>query len=282
MVDPLIWLAFGAAVVAMLAVDLVVAGRTSGPVPSMRSAAWWSVGWTVVALAFAAVVLVWRGEGHASEYLTGFVLERSLSLDNLFVFAMLFGYLAVPEAAQRRVLFFGIVGAIVLRLAFILAGGALLDAFHWSIYLFGALLVITGIRMAAHSDDGPPRLLRRLAPSGNGSVLTALALVAVFDVIFAVDSIPAIFAVTRDTFTVFAANAFSLLGLASLYFLLAGMRERFRHLNKGLAFVLVFIGAKMLVSDLWHVPTELSLAVIIVAITASVLASPRRPVASGT
>jgi tellurite resistance protein TerC len=282
MVDPLIWLAFGAAVVAMLAVDLVVAGRTSGAVPSMRSAAWWSVGWTAVALAFAAVVLVWRGEGHASEYLTGFVLERSLSLDNLFVFAMLFGYLAVPEAAQRRVLFFGIVGAIVLRLAFILAGGALLDAFHWSIYVFGALLVLTGIRMGLHSDDeGPPRLLRRIAPSGSGSMLLAFALVAMFDVIFAVDSIPAIFAVTRDTFTVFAANAFSLLGLASLYFLLAGMRERFRHLNKGLAFVLVFIGAKMLVTDLWHVPTELSLAVILVAIGASVLASRRRPVASG-
>jgi tellurite resistance protein TerC len=281
MVDPLIWLAFGAAIVAMLAVDLVVAGRTSGRVPSMRSAAWWSVGWTVVALAFAAVVLVWRGEGHASEYLTGFVLERSLSLDNLFVFAMLFGYLAVPQAEQRKVLFFGIVGAIVLRLAFILAGGALLDAFHWSIYLFGALLVVTGIRMALHSDEEVPRLLRRLAPSGSGSLMAAFALVAIFDVVFAVDSIPAIFAVTRDTFTVFAANAFSLLGLASLYFLLAGMRERFRHLNKGLAFVLVFIGLKMLVSDLWHVPTELSLAVIIVSITASVLASPRRRVASG-
>jgi tellurite resistance protein TerC len=194
---------------------------------------------------------------------------------------MLFGYLAVPEAEQRKVLFFGIVGAIVLRLVFILAGGALLDAFHWSIYLFGALLVATGIRMGMHSDEGPPRLLRRLAPSGGGSMLLAFSLVAMFDVIFAVDSIPAIFAVTRDTFTVFAANAFSLLGLASLYFLLAGMRERFRHLNKGLAFVLVFIGAKMLVTDLWHVPTELSLAVIIVAISASVLASRRRPVPSG-
>src|ERR687883_1853617 len=154
MVDPLIWFAFGAAVVAMLAIDLVVAGRTSGPVPSMRSAAWWSVGWTVVALAFAVLVLVWRGEEHASEYLTGFILERSLSLDNLFVFAMLFGYLAVPEAAQRKVLFYGIVGAIVLRLIFILAGGALLDAVHWSIYLFGALLIVTGVRMARHGDEG--------------------------------------------------------------------------------------------------------------------------------
>jgi tellurite resistance protein TerC len=299
MVDPFLWLAFGAAVLAMLAVDLVAAGRTAGAVPSMRSAAWWSVGWTVVALAFALVLWPWRGPTAATEYLTGFVLERSLSLDNLFVFAMLFSYLAVPRLAQRRVLFFGIAGAIVLRLAFILAGGALLDAVHWSIYLFGALLVATGVRMARHGDeeihpDRNPvlRLLRRTVPSTpdyDGDrvftrrggrrlatpLLAALVLVATFDVVFAVDSIPAIFAVTRDTFTVFAANAFSLLGLASLYFLLEGMRERFRHLNKGLAAVLVFIGAKMLATDLWHVPTELSLAVIVIALTASVLAGPR-------
>lgn len=301
MVDPLIWLAFGAAVVAMLALDLVVAGRSAGPVPSMRSAAWWSVGWTVVALAFALVLLPWRGATATSEYLTGFVLERSLSLDNLFVFAMLFGYLAVPKLAQRKVLFYGIVGAIVLRLVFVLAGGALLDAVHWSIYLFGALLVGTGIRMGLHGDeeihpDRNPvlRLLDRMVPStteyhgdrvvvreGGRRVATpllaALALVATFDVVFAVDSIPAIFAITRDTFTVFAANAFSLLGLASLYFLLEGMRDRFRHLNKGLAVVLVFIGLKMLASDLWHVPTELSLGVIIAAIGASMLASRGAP-----
>lgn len=277
MVDPLIWLAFGAAVMAMLATDLVVAGRSAGPVPSMRSAAWWSAGWTAVALAFALVVLAWRGEQHASEYLTGFVLERSLSLDNLFVFAMLFGYLAVPAPEQRRVLFFGIVGAIALRLIFILAGGALLDAFHWSIYVFGALLIATGVRMGLHGDEeiGDSRVLqtvRRIAPGA----AAPLILVAVFDLIFAVDSIPAIFAVTRDTFTVFAANAFSLLGLASLYFLLAGMRERFRHLNRGLAVVLVFIGVKMTITDLWHVPTELSLAVIVLCLGASMLASPRR------
>ena len=301
MVDPVIWLAFGAAVVVMLAVDLVVAGRSAGPVPSMRAAAWWSVGWTAVALAFTLILIPWRGGTAASEYLTGFVLERSLSLDNLFVFAMLFGYLAVPKLAQRKVLFYGIVGAIVLRLVFILAGSALLDAVHWSIYLFGALLVVTGLRMARHGDqeihpDRNPvlKLLRRTVPSTSEyhgdkvvvreggrrlatPLLAALALVATFDVVFAVDSIPAIFAVTRDTFTVFAANAFSLLGLASLYFLLEGMRDRFRHLNKGLAFVLVFIGVKMLVTDLWHVPTELSLAVIVAAIGASVLASPRTP-----
>ena len=277
MVDPLIWLVFGAAIVLMLAIDLVVAGRTSGRVPSMRASTWWSLGWTAVALAFAVIMLVWRGGEAASEYLTGFILERSLSLDNVFVFAVLFSLLAVPPAEQRRVLFWGIIGAIVLRLIFILAGGALLDAFHWTIYVFGALLIATGIRMAVHDDDDLSHsrvvnAVKRVAPGTSA----ALLLVAIFDVIFAVDSIPAIFAVTRDTFTVFAANAFSLLGLASLYFLLQGMRERFRHLNKGLAVVLVYIGVKMSLSDVWHVPIELSLAFILIAITASVVASPRR------
>ena len=281
MVEPWIWLLFGAAIVAMLAVDLVVAGRSAGPVPSLRASAWWSAAWTAVALLFTLVMLVWRGGEAGSEYLTGFVLERSLSLDNVFVFAMLFALLAVPAGDRRRVLFWGIVGAIVLRLVFILAGGALLDAFHWTIYVFGALLVATGVRMARHGDEDLShsrvlRVVRRYAPGSSA----ALLLVAIFDVIFAVDSIPAIFAVTRDTFTVFAANAFSLLGLASLYFLLEGMRERFRHLNKGLAVVLVLIGVKMLITDLWHVPTELSLAVIVAAIGASIAASPRRRAAA--
>jgi tellurite resistance protein TerC len=299
MVDPLIWLAFSVAIVAMLALDVVLERRTAGAVPSLRASAGWSAAWTLVAFAFALVVLAWRGGSHAEQYLTGFVLERSLSLDNLFVFAMLFGYFAVPTEAQRKVLFFGIVGAIVLRAGFILAGGALLDAFHWTIYLFGAVLVVTGIRMAAHDagevhpDSNPVlRLVRRAVPMtsdydgeriftrvGGRRVATplfaALILVATFDVMFAVDSIPAIFAVTRDTFTVFAANAFSLLGMMSLYFLLAGMADRFRYLNRGLSFVLVFIGVKMLVSDVWHVPTALSLAVIVAAIGVSVLASRR-------
>ena len=153
MVDPLIWLAFGAAIIAMLTLDLVLERRTAGPSRRCAPRAIWSVVWTLVALAFALVLLPWRGGTAASEYLTGFVLERSLSLDNLFVFAMLFSYLAVPAKAQRKVLFFGIIGAIVLRLIFILAGGALLDAVHWSIYLFGVLLIATGIRMALHGDE---------------------------------------------------------------------------------------------------------------------------------
>jgi tellurite resistance protein TerC len=299
-VEPWIWLVFSLAIVAMLALDLVAEGRTAGSTPSIRASTAWSIGWTAVALAFAVVVLLWRGGGHAEEYLTGFVLERSLSLDNLFVFAMLFGYFAVPAPAQRKVLFFGIVGAIVLRAGFILAGGWLLDAFHWTLYAFGVLLIVTGVRMATHdSHETDPstnpvlRLVRRLVPMTEDydrervfvrrdgrrmatPLFAALVLVATFDVMFAIDSIPAIFAVTRDTFTVFAANAFSLLGMMSLYFLLAGMADRFRYLNLGLAVVLVFIGVKMLITDLWHVPTALSLGVIVASLGISVLASLRR------
>jgi tellurite resistance protein TerC len=300
-VSPLVWVAFSAAIVVMLALDLVLENRQAR---TLRHSITWSVAWTLVALAFSVVYLVWRGGEHAGEYLTGFVLERSLSLDNLFVFAMLFGYFAVPEPAQRKVLFFGIVGAIVLRAGFILAGGALLEAFHWTLYVFGALLVLTGIRMATHDagDVDPSRNpvlrgVRRLVPMTEDydrdriftrrdgrrmatPLFAALILVATFDVIFAVDSIPAIFGVTQDTFTVFAANAFSLLGMMSLYFVLAGMADRFRYLHHGLAFVLVFIGAKMLLTDIWHVPTALSLGVIVAALTVSVLASRRAEVAT--
>jgi TerC family integral membrane protein len=207
----------------------------------------------------------------------------------------------VPPEAQRRVLIFGIAGAIVLRAIFILAGAAMLDAFHWTIYLFGALLLVTGIRMATHDDaeihpERNPvlRLVRRLVPmtprydgdrvlTHDGGrrvatpVLAALLLVATFDVVFAVDSIPAIFAITRDTFIVLAANAFSLMGLVSLYFLLAGMVQRFRYLNVGLAVILVFVGAKMLLSDVVHVPTPVSLGVIALSLGGAVLASRRAP-----
>ena len=300
MVDPWIWMVFSAAIVAMLLIDLVVENRTAGSHPPLRVSAAWNVLWTGVALAFAIIVLIWRGGDHAQEYLTGFVLERSLSLDNLFVFAMLFSYFAVPLPAQRKVLFWGIIGAIVLRAIFILAGGWLLEAFHWTVYVFGLLHVVTGIRMATHEpgEVHPERnpvlkLVRRVVPSTpdyhgerifvrrNGRrmatpLFAALVLVAAFDVMFAIDSIPAIFAVTRDTFTVFAANAFALVGLMSLYFLLAGMADRFRYVNLGLSFVLVFIGIKMLIADVWHVPTTLSLGVIVASLAISIAASLRQ------
>ena len=290
------WAAFGGFVVALLAVDLLAFGGRGEQVP-MRRAVAWSVGWTLLGVGFAGFLWWWQGRTPAGEYLAGFLIEKSLSVDNLFVFALIFGYFAVPAAHQRRVLYWGIVGAIVLRALFILAGAALLDAFHFVIYVFGAFLVVTGIRMARHRDvefhpERNPvlRLLRRVLPmtrdyrgdrllARDGArrmatpLLAALVLVATFDVVFAVDSIPAIFAVTRETFVVLAANAFSLLGLGALYFVLAGMIERFRFLNLGLAGVLVFVGLKMTLADVVHLPVHVSLAAIVAALGASVAAS---------
>jgi tellurite resistance protein TerC len=291
-----IWALFCAVIVVLLLVDLLVAGRTKG-VPPFRQSIAWSIFWTILAIAFTGVLLVLENGTAASEYITGYLIERSLSLDNLFVFALLFTFFAVPDTAQRKVLFWGIIGAIVLRAAFIFAGAALLDAFHWMIYVFGALLVFTGIRMATHDQEeihperNPVlRLVRRLVPLSNEydgdkivtridgkrlatPLLAALIMVATFDVVFAIDSIPAIFAITRDTFVVFAANAFSLLGLMSLYFLLAGLIQKFRYLHYGLAAILVWVGAKMLISDVWHVPIGLSLAVIAVCLAVAITVS---------
>jgi tellurite resistance protein TerC len=291
-----VWGVFCLSIVAFLALDLVVLGRSGGR-PSFRHAAVWSVWWTCLGLAFGGVLSVWGGSAPAGEYLAGFVVEKSLSIDNLFVFTLIFAALAVPSELQVRVLLFGIAGAIVLRAVFIFAGATLLDAAHWSLYLFGVFLVVTGVRMAIHGDpDIDPeqavalRLLRRLMPVSDryhgsrlfarvrGSrtatpMLVALVLVATFDVVFAVDSIPAVFAITRDTFIVFAANAFSLLGLASLFFLLAGLIERFIYLKYGLAAILVLVGTKMLLTDVYKIPIWASLSAILVTLGVSVLIS---------
>jgi tellurite resistance protein TerC len=295
------WLAFGAFVAAMLLVDLFGFGRHGEPIPLVRAAAW-SVAWTLLGLGFGGFLWVWQGREPAGEYLAGFLIEKSLSIDNLFVFALVFAYFGVPPAFQRRALFWGIVGAIVLRGLFILAGAALLNAFHFTVYVFGAFLVVTGIRLARHRDVAihPERnpvlkLIRRVLPMTSvyhgdrllarehgrlaaTPMVAALGLIATFDVVFAVDSIPAIFAVTRDTFIVYAANAFSLLGLAALYFVLVGMIDRFRYLNLGLAAVLVFVGLKMSLADIYEIPVHLSLAFILAALAASVgLSFVRRP-----
>jgi TerC family integral membrane protein len=295
------WVAFAGFVAAMLLVDLLAFGRRGEPI-ALRRAVGWSIGWTFLGLAFAAFLWLWQGRQFAGEYLAGFLIEKSLSIDNLFVFALIFAYFGVPPALQRRALFWGIVGAIFLRGIFILAGAALLDAFHYTIYLFGGFLVVTGIRFARHrtAEIRPERnpllkLMQRVLPMSNtyqqdrflvrerGSLvatpmLAALALIAAFDVVFAVDSIPAIFAVTRDTFIVYAANAFSLLGLAALYFVLAGMIERFRFLNLGLAAVLVFVGLKMTLADVYEIPVVTSLVFIVVALATAVALSLARPV----
>jgi tellurite resistance protein TerC len=298
--DLWMWAAFGAFVVAMLLVDLVAFGRRAEAIP-LRRAALWSVGWSALGLAFAAFLWWWQGRRFAEEYLAGFLIEKSLSIDNLFVFALVFAYFAIPAAYQRRVIYWGIVGAIVLRGLFILAGVALLEAFHYTVYAFGVFLVFTGVRMARrptieiHPERNPAlRLLARAVPVTRGHhgdrftvhergrrkatpLLATLVLVATFDVVFAVDSIPAIFAVTRETFIVYAANAFSLLGLAALYFVLVGMLGRFRYLHIGLAFVLVFVGAKMTLADVFEPPVYVSLLVVVVTLAVSIGASLLRP-----
>jgi len=272
------WIAVIAFVAAALLVDLRVAGRRT---PSLRSAAAWSVAWIVIGVAFAGVLLVLDGGQAASEYLAGFAVEKSLSLDNLFVFAVLFGFFAVPADERRRVLVYGIAGAIALRALFIVVGVTALEAFHPTTYVLGALLGLTAWKIARggtgdHIDPEKTlamRALRRVFPRGLTPVRAAMVMVAAFDVIFAIDSIPAVLAITRDGFLVFAANAFSLLGMVSLFFVLEGLLGRFRFLHLGLAAILAYVAAKLLLVDVWHPPTGLSLAVVLGLIGAAALAS---------
>jgi len=307
----LAWIALAAFMAAALALDLRGHGGRTMPT---RTALGWSLAWTAIGVAFALVVLLIEDGAAASEYLAGFLIEKSLSLDNLFVFAILFAFFKVPDHLRLKVLVWGIGGAIVLRTAFILVGAAALDAFHATTYVLGALLLATAVRIARQTDEQidpdhtlAMRALRRTVPlsqeydgermftreggteAGGAAVggtrgaaggrlvatplLAALVMVAAFDVMFAIDSIPAIFAITRDTFVVFAANAFSLLGMVSLYFLLDGMLDRFRYLNVGLAAILAFVAAKLLLVDVWHPPITLSLGVIVAALAAAALAS---------
>jgi len=291
----LAWIALAAFVALALALDL--RGHGGKPMPT-RTALGWSLVWTAIGVAFALVVLLIDDGPAASEYLAGFLIEKSLSLDNLFVFAILFGFFKVPAAQRLKVLVWGIAGAIVLRTAFILVGAAALDAFHATTYVLGALLALTAVKIARQTDEHVDpdrtlamRALRRVVPLSTEydgerlltrtpvgkrvatPLLAALAMVAAFDVMFAIDSIPAIFAITRDTFVVFAANAFSLLGMVSLYFLLDGMLDRFRYLNVGLAAILGFVAAKLLLVDVWHPPIALSLGAIVLALTGAAAAS---------
>jgi tellurite resistance protein TerC len=294
--SPALWASFIAFVVAMLAVDLGVFHRKAHAV-GFREAAGWSVVWIALALLFN--LWVWRAFGpeHGLEFLTGYLVEKSLSVDNVFVFLVVFSSLAIPAAYQHRVLFWGILGALVLRAGMIFAGSALLERFHGLIYAFGAFLVFTGVKLFLHRHDTPHpenglvmRLARRWIPSTarlhgprfvaveDGRrvatpLLFALLLVEVTDVVFAVDSIPAIFAITRDPFIVFTSNIFAILGLRSLFFLLAGLVDRFRYLKVGLSAVLVFVGAKMAAVDVLEVPPAVSLATIASLLGLSVAAS---------
>jgi tellurite resistance protein TerC len=298
-----LWALLAVLIAAMLALDLLVFARRG--VPSLRASAAWSVGWLAVALAFGAGLWAWKGSGPGAEYLAGYLLERSLSLDNVFVFAVILGYFAVPLPVQAKVLSWGIMLALALRLVFILLGAALLDAAHVTFYAFGVLLLYTAWKLARHDGEqvepeGNPalRALRRIVPmsrdyhgdrlvvrSGRRRMATPLlavfVVVATTDVVFAVDSVPAIFAVTQAPFVVFAANAFAMLGLRALYFLLAGMMDRFAYLSYGLSAILAFIGVKMLLIDVWHPPIWISLAVIAGVLAATAALSLRAPAPAG-
>ena len=298
------WIAFNAFVLAMLALDLGVFHRKAHAV-SMREAGIWSAVWVALALAFnAGLYFVWGAEP-ALQFLTGYLIEKSLSVDNVFVFVMLFSFFAVPAQYQHRILFWGILGALVMRAAFIFAGAYVLQEFHWVIYVFGAILVLTGIKMARKVDAYDPsrnpvlRLAQRvlpLTPHFHGQkfwtrvaegklvatpLFLVLLLVEVTDLVFAIDSIPAIFAVTGEPFLVYTANVFAILGLRSMYFLLAGVVHRFVYLKYGLAAVLVFVGAKMMLTDVYKVPITASLLIIALVIAGSIILSLRRPPTSG-
>jgi tellurite resistance protein TerC len=300
------WIGFNVVVLAILALDLGVLHRRSEKV-SLREAATWSAVWVALSLCFAFAIYLKMGKQSGLEFLTGYLIEYALSVDNIFVFVLIFSYFNVPEKYQHRVLFWGIIGALVLRGVMIVAGSALVTRFSWTLYIFGAFLLLTGIRMALQKDtaaynperDPVLRLSRRLLPvtseySGDsffvhtrdkdgkrGLAATPLFIVLLIvdttDVIFATDSIPAIFAVTRDPFIVYTSNICAVLGLRALYFLLASVVDKFVYLKLGLSIVLIFIGAKMLLESFIHIPIIGSLGVVAAVLGASILASLRWP-----
>ncbi len=303
--EPWMWGAFIAFVLAMLALDLFVFGGRKAHKVGVREAATWSLVWVSLALAFNGL-LWWYLNGtlgkeiadaKAMEFLTGYVIEKSLSVDNVFVFLMIFTAFHVAPEFQRRVLIYGVLGAIVLRAIMILAGAWVVSEFSWVLYIFGAFLVITGMRMLVMTEKEPDleknpvlkfaRRHLRISEGYHGEqfsvvkdgvryftpLFLVLIMVEISDVVFAVDSIPAIFAITTDPFIVFTSNIFAIMGLRALYFLLADMADRFHLLKFGLAMVLTFIGAKMLIMPWYHVPTPASLAIVVTLIGASVAAS---------
>jgi TerC family integral membrane protein len=291
-----LWIGFNLFVLALLAIDLGVFHRKAHSV-SIKEATAWSIVWVSLAMIFNLGIYFTWGEEQALEFFTGYVIEKSLSVDNLFVFLMIFQYFSTPAEYQHRVLFWGILGALVLRAIFIAAGSALLAQFHWMIYVFGAFLVFTGIKMFLQGDEklepnrNPVvRLFERWVPMTreyhgqrfmirtNGQtratlLLLVLIVIETTDVIFAVDSIPAIFAVTQDSFIVYTSNVFAILGLRALYFMLAGVMQMFVYLKFGLSLVLCFVGAKMLLSDIYKIPIGASLAVIGTVLLLSIVAS---------
>ena len=307
--SPFLWLAFGVVVVTALLIDLVLM-RHGGPHKvTFKEAAWWSLGWVALALAFNAWLWWYSGQqlGDAEgnrigmEFLTGYLVEKSLAVDNIFVFLMIFTYFAVPEEQKQRVLVIGIIAAIVLRAILIFAGAFLLAKFHWILYVFGAFLLLTGIKMISAAGKAPDLeqnpVLRwltahvQMTRGYHGSALSVIeggkrlytplfiviVMIGITDVIFAVDSIPAIFAITDDPFIVLTSNVFAVLGLRAMFFLLQGMADRFHLLPYGLAMVLMFIGAKMLLVDVYKIPIAVSLGIVAATIGTTIALSLLRP-----
>lgn len=299
------WAGFGIFVLAMLAVDMFLLGRHGAQRVTLREALAWSLVWFTMAMLFGAALWAWLehsagrevADTKVMEYLTGYLLEKTLAMDNIFVFVMLFSYFAVPLEYQKRVLVYGVLGAIVMRAVMILLGAWLIAQFHWVLYVFGLFLLVTGIKMFLFAEHEPDlnknpllRWLRnhvRLTDGYHGDkfwiyqqgvryftpLFLVLVLIEASDLIFAVDSIPAIFAVTQDPFIVFTSNIFAILGLRALYFLLADMSERFHLLKYGLAVVLMFVGTKMLIVDWFKIPVAVSLGVIIAVLGTSMMLS---------
>jgi tellurite resistance protein TerC len=297
---PAVWLGFTGLVLALLVLDLGVLNRRSH-VLSFREAITWSAGLVGLALSFGLFILWREGTTPALEYYTGYLIELSLSVDNLFVFILVFQYFGVPAALQPRVLKWGILGAIIMRAIMIFIGALMLERFEWIIFVFGAILLYTGFRMFREQEEhiepekNPVvRLARRILPftgayagqhffvrAANGRLMaTPLLLVLLViewtDLVFAIDSIPAIFAVTRDPFLVYSSNIFAILGLRALFFVLAGLMDKFVYLKPGVGLILVFVGIKMIASHWFHIPTTLSLGVIVFTLTAAVLLSLRK------
>jgi len=294
----LFWILFNTFVLIMLALDLGVFHRKSHEV-SVKEALTWTFVWVFLALVFNLIIYFWRGQQQALEFFTGYLVEKALSVDNIFVFIMIFTYFQVPTKYQHKILFWGIIGALIMRVIFIFAGVALLEKFHFTIYIFGALLVFTGIKMFNHSnskiepDKNPViKFFKKFMPVTQTlhedkffiridgkrfatPLFLVLILIETTDLIFAVDSIPAILAITQDQFIVYTSNVFAILGLRSLYFALAGIIHRFWLLSYGLAIVLVFVGIKMILIDFYKIPIEWSLLFIATTIATSVFLSLR-------
>jgi tellurite resistance protein TerC len=292
----LLWICFNAFIVMMLVLDLGVFHRKSHKV-SLKEALIWTAVWVSLAFAFNVFVYYHLGESAAFEFFTGYVIEKSLSVDNIFVFIMIFSYFNVPAAAQHKVLFWGIIGALIMRVLFIVAGIELIHQFHWLIYVFGIFLVYTGVRFITQ-DDAPVdlkknpvvKLVRRyfsVTPEFKGNnffvtidkklwatpLFVVVILIEASDLVFAVDSIPAILAISEDSFIVYTSNVFAILGLRSLYFALSGIERYFKHLKYGLAAILIFVGIKMCITDYYKIPVALSLAFIIATLAITMLTS---------